>query len=79
MSRRTRLLYVVGNFVAGGAERHMLELWSRLDRARFEVEIVVFQARGQFLGDVEKLGWPIHDLRMGDTIYTRAGWPPWGG
>jgi glycosyltransferase involved in cell wall biosynthesis len=73
MSRRTRLLYVVGNFVAGGAERHMLELWGRLDRARFEVEIVVFQARGQFLGDVIKLGWPIHDLRMGDTIYAPRG------
>jgi glycosyltransferase involved in cell wall biosynthesis len=73
MSRRTRLLYVVGNFVAGGAERHMLELWGRLDRSRFEVEIVVFQARGQFLGDVIKLGWPIHDLRMGDTIYAPRG------
>jgi hypothetical protein len=39
-------LFVVGNFVAGGAERHLLELWSRMDRERFEIEIACFGARG---------------------------------
>ena len=42
---RTRVLYVVGNFVAGGAERHLLEMWSRIDRSRFEVEIACIRAR----------------------------------
>jgi glycosyltransferase involved in cell wall biosynthesis len=73
MSRRTKLLYVAGNFVAGGAERHMLELWRRLDRERFEVEIAVFQRRGQFAEEVSALGWPLHDLGMGDTIYAPRG------
>ena len=46
---RVRLLFVVGNFVAGGAERHLLELWRRLDRTTFEVEIACFVREGQFL------------------------------
>ena len=71
--RRIRVLYVVGNFVAGGAERHMLELWSRLDRSRFDVRIATFQRRGQFLPDVEKLGWPIIDLGVPKRIYDHRG------
>jgi glycosyltransferase involved in cell wall biosynthesis len=67
------VLYVVGNFVAGGAERHMLELWSRLDRSRFDVRIATFQRRGQFLPDVEKLGWPIIDLGVPKRIYDHRG------
>jgi glycosyltransferase involved in cell wall biosynthesis len=71
--RRIRLLYVVGNFVAGGAERHLLELWSRIDRREFEVEIACFRREGQFLGEVEALGWPVHDLEVGRRIYGPAG------
>jgi glycosyltransferase involved in cell wall biosynthesis len=70
---RIRVLYVVGNFVAGGAERHLLELWSRLDRSRFEIEIACFRREGQFLPDVEALGWPVHDLRVGRRIYDLSG------
>ena len=73
MSRRTRILYVVGNFVAGGAERHLLELWSRIDRTKFEVEIACLRAEGQFLDDVRALGWRIHDLGVGRRIYGAAG------
>jgi len=74
MNRRIRVLYVVGNFVAGGAERHLLELWRRLDRERFEVQIAVFQREGQFASEVASLGWPIHDLDVGSTIYAPNGW-----
>ena len=70
---RVRILYVVGNFVAGGAERHLLELWRRIDRARFEVEIACFKREGQFLADVEALGWPVHDLGLGRRIYDARG------
>lgn len=72
--RRIRVLYVVNNFVAGGAERHLLELWSRLDRARFDVTIACFRRHGQFTGEVEALGWPVHDLGIGSRIYAPAGW-----
>ena len=73
MSRRVKLLYVVGNFVVGGAERHMLELWRRLDRECFEVEIAVFQRTGRFTAEVEALGWRIHELGIGGTIYGPRG------
>ncbi|HUK64781.1 MAG TPA: glycosyltransferase, partial [Dongiaceae bacterium] len=68
-----RLLYVVGSFVAGGAERHLLEMWRRLDRTRFEVEIACFRREGQFLPDVDALGLPVHDLEMGRRIYGPSG------
>jgi len=71
--RRVRVLYVVNNFIAGGAERHLLELWSRIDRTRFAVEIACFSARGQFTRDVQALGWPVHDLGMGGRIYDLRG------
>lgn len=73
MSRRARVLFVVGNFVAGGAERHLLELWSRIDRERFEIVIACFRREGQFLPAVERLGWPIVELGVGRRIYGPAG------
>lgn len=73
MSRRVRITFVVGNFVAGGAERHLLEMWSRIDRARFDLEIACLRAEGQFLNEVRALGWPIHDLDVGRRIYGPAG------
>jgi glycosyltransferase involved in cell wall biosynthesis len=71
---KTRVLFVVGNFVAGGAERHLLELWSRIDRERFAVEIACIHRVGQFLPQVEALGWPIHDLKIGRRLYAPGGW-----
>ncbi len=73
-ARRIRLLYVVNNFVAGGAERHLLEMWRGLDRDRFEVAIACFHRIGQFTPDVEALGLPIHVLGVPGRIYAPAGW-----
>lgn len=73
MNRRVRVLYVVGNFVAGGAERHLLELWRRLDRSRFEVEIACFRREGQFAAEVAALGWPVRELGVGRRIYDARG------
>jgi len=72
-ARPVRVLFVVGNFVAGGAERHLLELWSRIDRTRFAVEIACFRNEGQFRSEVEALGWPIHELGVTRRIYDPAG------
>jgi glycosyltransferase involved in cell wall biosynthesis len=71
---RTKVLFVVGNFVAGGAERHLLELWSRMDRERFEIEIACFRREGQFTSEVQSLGWPIHELGVSRRIYDPSGW-----
>ncbi len=70
---RIRLLFVVGNFVAGGAERHLLEMWRRIDRGGFEVEVACFRAEGQFWPEVRALGWPVHDLGVGRRIYDATG------
>ena len=70
---RIRLLYVVGNFVAGGAERHLLEMWRRIDRTRFEVQVACFRNEGQFAAEVEALGQPILELGIGRRIYGPSG------
>jgi glycosyltransferase involved in cell wall biosynthesis len=70
---RLRVLFVVGNFVAGGAERHLLELWRRIDRSRFEVEIACFRNEGQFAGEVAALGWPVRVLGVGRRVYDASG------
>jgi glycosyltransferase involved in cell wall biosynthesis len=70
---RIRVLFVVGNFVAGGAERHLLELWSRMDREKFSIEIACLRREGQFLEQVEALGWPVHDLGLKGPIYGASG------
>jgi len=72
-AERLRLLFVVGNFVAGGAERHLLELWRRIDRDRFDVRIACFRAEGQFWPDVQALGLPVSELRIGRRIYDASG------
>lgn len=73
MSARIRVLCVVGNFVAGGAERHLIELWKRIDRERFEVVIACFRREGAFLAEAESLGWPVHELAVGRRIYDATG------
>ena len=70
---RIRVMYVVGNFVAGGAERHLLEMWRRIDRSRFEVEIACIRAEGMFLPEVLRLGLPVRDLGIGPRLYGPSG------
>lgn len=71
--RRIRLLYVVGNFVTGGAERHLLEMWRRIDRTRFDVRIACLKREGAFTPLVEALGLPITDLGVGRKLYDVQG------
>jgi len=71
--RRIRLLYVAANFVTGGAERHLLEMWSRIDRSRFEVRIACLKREGAFTERVERLGLPVTDLAVGRRIYDPTG------
>jgi len=73
LERRIRLLYVAGNFVTGGAERHLLEMWRRIDRSRFDVRIAVLKREGAFTPLVEATGLPIHDLGVGRRLYDLTG------
>lgn len=70
---RVRLLYVAGNFVTGGAERHLVEMWRRIDRERFDVRIAVLKREGAFTPLVEAIGLPIHDLGVGRRVYDASG------
>lgn len=70
---RIRLLYVVGNFVTGGAERHLLEMWRRLDRSAFDVRIACLKREGAFTPQVEALGLPLTDLGVGRRLYDASG------
>ncbi len=71
--RRIRLLYVAANFVTGGAERHLLEMWSRIDRSRFDVRIACLKREGAFTERVLGLGLPVTDLGVGRRIYDPTG------
>jgi glycosyltransferase involved in cell wall biosynthesis len=70
---RVRLLFVAGNFVTGGAERHLVEMWRRIDRSRFDVRIAVLKREGAFTPLVDALGLPVHDLEVGRRIYDLTG------
>jgi glycosyltransferase involved in cell wall biosynthesis len=71
--RRIRLLYVAANFVTGGAERHLLEMWRRLDRTRFDVRAAVLKREGAFTPQFEAVGIPILDLGVGRRLYDPSG------
>jgi len=71
--RRIRLLYVAANFVTGGAERHLLEMWRRIDRTRFDVRIAVLKREGAFTPLFDALGLPITDLDVGRKLYDATG------
>lgn len=73
MSAPVRILFVVQDFVVGGAERHLIELWRRIDRRRFAVEIACLSRSGGFAAEAAALGWPIHDLGVGRRIAGARG------
>ncbi|MBI1796797.1 MAG: glycosyltransferase [Candidatus Eisenbacteria bacterium] len=69
-----RVMFVVQDFVVGGAERHLIELWRGIDRSRFTIEIACLSRRGPLADEAGSLGWPIHDLAVGRRIYGPRGW-----
>ena len=71
--RRVKVLFVVQDFVVGGAERHLLELWNRIDSERFEIEIACLSLTGGFASDVLAQRWPVHDLGVGRRMYGPRG------
>jgi glycosyltransferase involved in cell wall biosynthesis len=73
-TRPIRVMFVVQDFVVGGAERHLIELWRGIDRSRFAIEIACLARRGPLAEEAASLGWPIHDLGVGRRIYGPRGW-----
>lgn len=57
-----RLSFVITRLIRGGAQRIVLTLLERLDRSRFDIELVTGAqtgSEGSFLADAERLGLPV--------------------
>jgi len=50
MSAKTCVLFLIPSLVAHGAERQLCELVRNMDRARFEIHVVVFYDPGSYIG-----------------------------
>jgi len=61
--RPVRVMYVVPDLGAGGAERHVTTLLPRLDPARFSCSVVCIGAEGPLFGDLVSAGIPAVALR----------------
>lgn len=70
--RRITVLYVVGSFRAGGAQRHCLALWQRLDRDRFDLRICCEEKDGLLLDDVISVGMPVIELGVRKLASAKA-------
>jgi glycosyltransferase involved in cell wall biosynthesis len=71
-SARKRVLFLVPSLVGGGAERMMVTLLQRLDRARFELHLALVQAIGPYLPDVPA-DVVVHDLKARRVRYAFPG------
>lgn len=66
------VLYLVGSFQTGGTESQLVEILRRLDRSRFRPCVVCLERRGGLLAEVERLGVPVHEMRLGSLLAPRA-------
>ena len=82
MPPRTPIAIFVDRYIAGGTQRQMIELLTRIDRARFQVHPVCFHADGPWTHRVAELGdpitrFPIHGFGRPETarqLLAFAGW-----
>jgi glycosyltransferase involved in cell wall biosynthesis len=64
-------MYVVDHLRIGGAQTHLVQLLSHLDRARFQPMVCALKAQGELCGTIEAMGVPVFDGGLGRTL---AGW-----
>ncbi|HVO30716.1 MAG TPA: glycosyltransferase, partial [bacterium] len=72
-----RVLHLVGTLEkAGGAQRLLLEVLTRVDRTRFAPEVAVLHGALELGAELAAIGVPVHDLRgergLFDPIGVRA-------
>ncbi len=63
MSRPVRVLYFIQDLTTGGSESHLARLLVHLDRKRVSPALMLFQARGALLADVQATGLSVYDTR----------------
>lgn len=65
-----KIAYLVGHLRVGGTQRHLVEVFSRLDRTRFAPQVYCLKRQGELVDDIERLGVKVVDLAIGRSIVT---------
>ena len=68
-----RVMYVVDHLKFGGAQTHLVQLLSRLDRRRFAPLVCALKAHGELRPAVEEMGVPVVDGGLGHTLMGPGG------
>ncbi len=62
------VMYVVDHLKLGGAQTHLVQLLSRLDRRRFRPTVCALKAHGELGRVLEGMGVPVFDGRLGSSL-----------
>jgi L-malate glycosyltransferase len=68
-----RVMYVVDHLKFGGAQTHLVQLLSQLDRRRFAPMVCALKARGELRPAIEQMGVPVLDGGLGRTLMGPGG------
>ena len=68
-----RVMYVVDHLKFGGAQTHLVQLLSRLDRRRFAPLVCALKAHGELRAAVEQMGIPVLDGGLGKSLMGLGG------
>src|SRR4029450_14044473 len=68
-----RVMYVVDHLKFGGAQTHLVQLLSRLDRRRFPPMVCALKAPGELRPAIEQMGVPVLDGGLGRTLMGPGG------
>jgi L-malate glycosyltransferase len=71
--RPLRLAYVIRDLrFGGGTENHLMQLFTHLDRSRFEPSLYLLREHGELVQRVRDLGVPVYDGRMAGGLVSPA-------
>jgi starch synthase (maltosyl-transferring) len=63
-----RIEYVIDHLHVGGAQRHLVELFTRLDRRRFALQVAVAKPGGALTPVIERMGIPVRSFGLGASL-----------
>ena len=64
MAKKTKILFVLNEFVFGSKIRTLIDLVSKLDRERYDIWVAGYTIDDIAVGEIRKLGVPIFQLRL---------------
>ena len=63
-----RIEYVIDHLNVGGAQRHLVELFSELDRSRFRPQVSVGKPGGALVPVIERMDIPVRPIGIGESL-----------